>query len=169
MNFKDLVQSLLFYVGIPAVTLYPLGFGALAVQLWNDPLFPYYDFDTVWYAVTLIPNTQVVGTALRLIFFSLAATAVSAVIALRVSRSVRLRRGHRPEGMPEGGGRRGQWAIYLLILVLVAVFFVWNGLIIDTWSDVIAFGGFLVLSVGVGVGVGYMRARGSERLFPTGL
>jgi hypothetical protein len=47
MNFKDLVQSLLFYVGIPAVTLYPLGFAALAIQLWNDPLFPYYDFDTV--------------------------------------------------------------------------------------------------------------------------
>src|SRR3712207_5991991 len=78
MNFKDLVQSLLFYVGIPAVTLYPLGFAALAIQLWNDPLFPYYDFDTVWYAVTLVPKTQVIGSALKLIFISLAATAVSA-------------------------------------------------------------------------------------------
>ena len=40
MNFKDLVQSLLVYVGIPAVTLYPLGFAALAIQLWNDPCSP---------------------------------------------------------------------------------------------------------------------------------
>ena len=58
MNFRDLVQSLLFYVGIPAFTLYPLGFAALAIQLWNDPLFPYYDFDTVWYAVTLVPKNR---------------------------------------------------------------------------------------------------------------
>ena len=66
MNFKDLVQSLLVYVGIPAVTLYPLGFAALAIQLWNDPLFPYYDFATIWYAVTLVPKTVVMGTALPL-------------------------------------------------------------------------------------------------------
>jgi hypothetical protein len=46
MNLRDLVQSLLFYVGIPAVTLYPLGFAALAIQLWNDPLFPYYTTST---------------------------------------------------------------------------------------------------------------------------
>ena len=107
MNFKDLLQSLLFYVGIPAATLYPLGFAALAIQLWNDPLFPYYDFDTVWYAVTLVPKTQVIGSALKLIFISLAATAVGAGIALRVSRSVRRKRGLSLEGMPEGGEGAG--------------------------------------------------------------
>src|SRR3712207_1229632 len=107
MNFKDLVQSLLFYVGIPAVTLYPLGFAALFIQLWNDPLFPYYDFDTVWYAVTLVPKTQVMGSALKLIFISLGATAVGVGIALRVSRSVRRRRGLSFEGMPEGGEGAG--------------------------------------------------------------
>ncbi len=168
MNLKDLVQSLLFYVGIPAVTLYPIGFAALAIQLWNDPLFPYYDFDTVWYAVTLVHNTQVVGTALKLIFFSLVATAVGVAIALRISRSVRLRRGLSLEGIPEGGSR-GRWAVYLLVLLLVAAFFVSNNLILDTWSDVMAFGGFVVLSVGVGVLVGYLRARDSESLVPTGL
>jgi hypothetical protein len=103
MNLKALVQSLLFYVGIPAVTLYPLGFAALAIQLWNDLLFPYYDFDTVWYAVTLVPKTEVVGTALKLIFISLGATAVGASIALRVARSVRRRRGLSLEEVPEGG------------------------------------------------------------------
>src|SRR5215212_5768876 len=93
MNFKDLVQSLLVYVGIPAVTLYPLGFAALAIQLWNDPLFPYYDFDTIWYAVTLVPQPQVIGTGLQLMFLSLVATALSAGIGLRVSRSLQRRRG----------------------------------------------------------------------------
>jgi hypothetical protein len=168
MNFKDLIQSLLVYVGIPAVTLYPLGFAALAIQLWSDPLFPYYDFDTVWYAVTLIPDTQVVGTALKLIFLSLVATAFGAGIALLVSRSLGRRRGLNVEERLEGG-RSGLWAIYLLILLPLAVFIALNGLLLDTWVDVIALGAFLALSVGVGVLVGYMRARDSESLFPTGL
>jgi hypothetical protein len=168
MNFKDLIQSLLVYVGIPAVTLYPLGFAALAIQLWSDPLFPYYDFDTVWYAVTLIPKTQVVGTALKLIFLSLVATALGVGIALWVSRSLGRRRGLSVEERLEGR-RRGLWAIYLLILLPLAVFITLNGVIIDTWGDVIALAGFFVLSVGVGVVVGYMRARAYENLFPTGL
>ncbi len=168
MNLKDLVQSLLFYVGIPAVTLYPIGFAALAIQLWNDPLFPYYDFDTVWYAVTLVPKTQVMGSALKLIFISLAATAVGVGIALRVSRSVRRRRGLSVEEMLEGRGR-GRWAIYLLVLLSLAAFLLAYDILLDSWADVFALAGFLVLSVGVGVLVGVLRARGSEGLFPTGL
>jgi hypothetical protein len=168
MNFKDFIQSLLFYVGIPAVTLYPLGFAALAIQLWRDPLFPYYDFDTVWYAVTLVDNTQVIGTALKLIFLSLVATALGAGIALWVSRSLQRRRGLSVEERLEGG-RSGLLAIYLLILLPIAAFLGLNGVILDTWGDVFALAGFFVLSVGVGVLVGYMRARGYESLFPTGV
>ena len=37
---RDLVEGGLLYIGIPAVTLYPLGFIALGVQLWRDPSFP---------------------------------------------------------------------------------------------------------------------------------
>jgi hypothetical protein len=158
MNLKDLVQSLLFYVGIPAVTLYPLGFAALAIQLWNDPLFPYYDFDTVWYAVTLVPQTQVMGSALKLIFISLGATAVGVGIALRVSRSVRRRRGLSVEEMLEGR-RRGRWAIYLLVLLSLAAFLLAYDILLDSWADVFALAAFLVLSVGVGVLVGVLRAR----------
>ena len=171
MNFKDLVQSLLFYVGIPAVTLYPLGFAALAIQLWNDPLFPYYDFATIWYAVTLVPRTVVMGTALKLIVLSLSTTVLSTGAALIVLRSLLRRRGlslQEIEEIPEGRGR-GRWATYLLIFVVVAVIIVLNDLILDTWGDLIALIGFLVLSVGVGILVGALRARGSERLFPTGL
>jgi hypothetical protein len=172
MNFKDLVQSLLVYVGIPAVTLYPLGFAALAIQLWNDPLFPYYDFATIWYAVTLVPKTVVVGTALELILLSLSTTVLSTAAALMVLRSLLRRRGlslQELEEIPESKGM-GRWATYLLLLVVVAaVFILLNELFLDTWGDAIALGGFLVLSVGVGILVGVLRARGSERLFPTGL
>jgi hypothetical protein len=171
MNFKDLVQSLLVYVGIPAVTLYPLGFAALAIQLWNDPLFPYYDFATIWYAVTLVPKTVVVGTALELILLSLCTTVLSTAAALMVLRSLLRRRGlslQELEEIPERKGM-GRWAIYLLVLVVVAIYILLYELNLDTWGDLIALGGFLVLSVGVGILVGALRARGSERLFPTGL
>src|SRR5829696_5269807 len=122
MNFKDLVQSLLVYVGIPAVTLYPLGFAALAIQLWNDPLFPYYDFATIWYAVTLVPRTVVMGTALKLIVLSLSTTVLSTAAALIVLRSLLRRRGlslQELEEIPESKGIGGRWTIYLLILVVV--------------------------------------------------
>jgi hypothetical protein len=172
MNFKDLVQSLLVYVGIPAVTLYPLGFAALAIQLWNDPLFPYYDFATIWYAVTLVPKTVVVGTALKLILLSLCTTDLSTGAALMVLRSLLRRRGlslQELEEIPESKGM-GRWATYLLILVMVAVIVLFGiELYLDTWGDAIALIGFLVLSVGVGILVGALRAHGSERLFPTGL
>jgi hypothetical protein len=172
MNFKDLVQSLLVYVGIPAVTLYPLGFAALAIQLWNDPLFPYYDFATIWYAVTLVPKTVVVGTALKLILLSLCTTDLSTGAALMVLRSLLRRRGlslQELEEIPESKGM-GRWATYLLILVMVAVIVLFGiELYLDTWGDAIALVGFLVLSVGVGILVGALRAHGSERLFPTGL
>lgn len=172
MNFKDLVQSLLFYVGIPAVTLYPLGFAALAIQLWNDPLFPYYDFATIWYAVTLVPKTVVVGTALELILLSLCTTVLSTGAALVVLRSLLRKRGlslEEIEEIPERKGM-GRWATFLLILVVVAALLILlNELFLDTWGDAIALVGFLVLSVGVGILVGALRARGSERLFPTGL
>jgi len=150
-----------------------LGFAALAIQLWNDPLFPYYDFATIWYAVTLVPKTVVVGTALELILLSLSTTVLSTGAALMVLRSLLRRRGlslQEIEEIPEGRGR-GRWAIYLIILVVmvVAIYILFNELILDTWGDLIALIGFLVLSVGVGILVGALRARGSERLFPTGL
>jgi hypothetical protein len=62
------VEGGLLYIGIPAVTLYPLGFIALGIQLWRDPSFPYHDFTTIWEAVSLIPQTVVVATGIRLIY-----------------------------------------------------------------------------------------------------
>jgi hypothetical protein len=69
VKVRDLVEVALLYVGIPAVTLYPLGFVGLLIQLWPDNFFPYYDYDMVWNAVAMIPNTVVVGTGVELLYF----------------------------------------------------------------------------------------------------
>ena len=41
------MEGVLLYIGIPAVTLYPITFVALGIQLWRDPSFPYHDFSTI--------------------------------------------------------------------------------------------------------------------------
>ena len=53
MKAKDVVEVALLYVGVPAVTLYPLGFIGLFIQLWRDNFFPYYDFNMIWNAVAM--------------------------------------------------------------------------------------------------------------------
>jgi len=58
LKVKDVVEVALLYVGVPAVTLYPLGF----IQLWRDNFFPYYGFNMIWNAVAMVPHTEVVGT-----------------------------------------------------------------------------------------------------------
>jgi hypothetical protein len=39
-NVRSLAASVLFYVGIPAALLYPLGVLGVGIQMWRDPLFP---------------------------------------------------------------------------------------------------------------------------------
>ena len=51
---RDIVEVALLYVAVPAVTLYPLGFVGLGLQLWRDLFFPYTDFTAIWEAVSLI-------------------------------------------------------------------------------------------------------------------
>jgi hypothetical protein len=62
---RSLAESVIFYVGIPAALLYPLGVG---IQMWADPLFPYSRLDTVRTAVSLVPEKAVIGTGIRLLF-----------------------------------------------------------------------------------------------------
>jgi hypothetical protein len=40
VKVKDVVEVALLYVGVLAVTLYPLGFVGLFIQLWRDNFFP---------------------------------------------------------------------------------------------------------------------------------
>jgi hypothetical protein len=37
LKVKEIVEAALLYVGVPAITLYPLGFVALGLQMWRDP------------------------------------------------------------------------------------------------------------------------------------
>jgi len=46
------------------------------------------------------------------------------------------------------------WAVYLLVLVPIAVIIALNGMIIDTRGDVISLAGFLVLPAMAGVLIG---------------
>ena len=133
----------LLYIGIPAVTLYPLGFIALGIQLWRDPSFPYHDFTTIWEAVSLIPQTVVVATGIRLIYTSLIATIFgAAVVGLLVTLLL-----WRPEKAGEGGRESSQpgrfsrtrhlWSVLLLLLLLLtaASILIWGDMPIDARPD----------------------------------
>jgi len=85
---RSLAESVLFYVGIPAVALYPLGVLGVGIQMWRDPLFPYSRLDTVWTAVSLAPEKVVIGTGIRLLFFALESTAFGIGVSVLLVRGL---------------------------------------------------------------------------------
>lgn len=141
IQLKGLVEGMLLYVGIPAVTLYPLGFIALGVQLWRDPAFPYQNFTTVWEAVSLIPETVVMATGIRLIYVSLIAMILGAAVAALLFSLVRRykKNGDGREGSPLGGALQSRrlWSIMLLLLLPLAAasLLVWGDGPIDDRPD----------------------------------
>jgi len=86
-SLRNILGGALFYIGIPAATLYPLGFMALSLQLWRDPEFPYnwatsgLDFSMIWYAASLVPKVIVIGIGIRLLLLSVVSTVLSMCIA----------------------------------------------------------------------------------------
>jgi hypothetical protein len=92
---RILAESALFYVGIPAALLYPLGVSGVGIQMWLDPLFPYSRLDTVWIAVSLVPEKVVIGSGIRLLLFGLLSTAfgigVSVLVVWSLFRACTLR------------------------------------------------------------------------------
>src|SRR5919206_2397773 len=85
---RGVAESALFYVGIPAAALYPLGVLGIGIQLWRDPLFPYSRLDTVWVAVSLVPERVVIGTGIRLLFLALVSTAFGIGVSVLVVRGL---------------------------------------------------------------------------------
>ncbi len=120
MKVKDLVEVALLYVGVPAVTLYPLGFVGLFIQLWRDNFFPYYDFNMIWNAVAMVPHIEVVGTGVQLLYFSLVATVLGVGVASLTSSFLAKRRA----AEKEPGNWKGWWLLYLLVLLPAAAFLV---------------------------------------------
>jgi hypothetical protein len=149
VKVRDIVEAGLFYVGIPAGTLYPLGFVALSVQMWRDPFFPYSTLDTVWDAVSLVPHTVVIWTGVRMLYLALISTAFGVGVATLVVR-VFLLLGRQPgEESAVVPGRRG-WMVFLLVLLPVAVLMLWTSVTVHIRADLVYLIGFFVLSVGGG-------------------
>ena len=169
IQVRGLIEGGLLYIGIPAATLYPLGFVALGVQLWRDPAFPYRDFTTVWEAVALVPQTVVVATGIRLIYMSLIATILGAVVAGMLLALVRRKKngagpegGHPEGGLPDGVPQsRRLWSIVLLLLLplAAAAVLVWGDAPIDDRpdNDLMYTAGFALFALGGGVLIDYAR------------
>jgi len=165
---RDIVEIALLYVGVPAVTLYPLGFTALGIQLWRDPFFPYTDFTTVWEAVSLIHQTVVIATGIKLIYLSLVATALGMGIASLTLTFLRGRKS-RPDDKDISENWNGRlWSVLLFVLLPVAALLIWSTTPIDGWNDAGYLAAFVLLSSGGGALMSYASMRGrTEWFFPT--
>lgn len=160
------MEVALLYLGVPALTLYPLGFVALGIQMWKDPFFPYFHFSAVWNAVALVPQTIVIGTGVELLYLSLISTILGVGVASLVLSLL-------PHETPGAGGlgfkdRRGLWMVYLLFLFPTALLLL-RTTSIDGWEDAGYVAGFAFFSLGGGAVIGYARVRDRERLFLPGL
>lgn len=178
---RNIAEQVLLYVGIPAITLYPLGLVTLAIQLCLDPSFPICDFATVWMSVSLIPETTVVGTGIYFAYLSLIATplgmGVASLILSLVSRSWqpgregRLKQDRFPlslanlrEGL-RSSGRKHWWSTYLLILLPIAAVLGLPSIVFDQSTDAWYLAGFVLFNVGGGIIIAYMRVHHSHGTF----
>jgi hypothetical protein len=159
---RSLVESALFYVGMPAAALYPLGVLGIGIQLWRDPLFPYSRLDTVWTAVSLVPERVVVGTGIRLLFFALLSTAFGIGVSVLVVRALILlgRNPAKASGVGKGGPRR--WMLYVLLLMPLAVVGIWTSVRVSNATEFTYFVGFFAFSAAAGLVIGYVRWMSAE-------
>ena len=186
-SLRDILGGALFYIGIPAVTLYPLGFIALSLQLWRDPDFPYnwasrgFDFTMIWYAVSLVPKVVVIGTGVRLLFISVLATALSMSIASIISQLLRQRKllrswsNHREQEEVLSNWthlsrwEQGFWYCSFVLLLPVIALLIVSRFPFDSWYDAPFYGGYFGLSALGGLVIGYIRFKGHDRWIHHGL
>ena len=166
MKPRDLLEAILFYLGVPAATLYPLGFVGLFLQLWSDRLFPYRynDVDVLWDALAYIPKTVVVGTGIELLWLSLIATSLMAGIAW-LTLNIHRRLPSDDKGPRDRKIRRTLWGTFLLSLLPPTAFVGYTTLRVNDRYDVLCLAGFLAFSAGGGVLVGSMRSRAASEWF----
>jgi hypothetical protein len=178
---RDILEGFLFYVGIPALTLYPLGFVALCLQMWRDHYFPYsWDFDgfnfgMTWYAASLIPKVVVVGTGVRLLFLSLLAGVLAIGVASLLSNFLHRwwyvrQRWHLVEhwkGLPRW--EMLLWRLSFVTLLPLVAYLIWSDFTIDSWYDTPFLAAFVVFSAVAGTTVVQARHREMGRRFLHGL
>jgi hypothetical protein len=153
---RSLAESVLFYVGIPAAILYPLGVLGVGIQLWRDPLFPYSRLDTVWLAVSLVPEKVMIGTGSRLLFLALVSMAFGVGVSVLLVRGLILLGRSPGEASAVDPGRR-RWMLYLLLLIPLAVVVLWSSVRVNNATELAYFIGFFVFSAGAGLVFGYVR------------
>ena len=186
-SLRDILGGVLFYFGIPAITLYPLGFIALSLQLWRDPKFPYtwassgFDFTVVWYAASLIPKVVVIGTGVRLLSISLLSTILImsvAAITLHLLREWNVVKGwvkHEKQQNTVSGWERLNkwerrfWLLSLAALLPLAVLLVTKMFPFDHLYDLPFYGGYVIFSAIGGAVLGYIRYWGHDRWLHHGL
>ena len=186
-SLRDILGGALFYIGIPAATLYPLGFMALGLQLWRDPDFPYdwassgLDFSMIWYAASLVPKVVVIGTGVRLLLISVLSTTLSMSIASITLYLLRERALFRIRANGQGQGEvlsnwtylsrweRGFWHLCLLLLLPVVALLIMSGFPADSWYDAPFYGGYFIFSAVGGLVMGYIRFKGQDRWIHHGL
>ena len=176
-SLRNILGGTLFYIGIPAATLYPLGFMALSLQIWRDPNFPYnwatsgLDFPMIWYATSLVPKVIVIGTGVRLLALSLISTVLSMAIAsatLLVLQRWKLAKSWAAVEDQDGYAayflsrwehlkrwERLFWYLSLLILLPLVVLWIWSEFPVDTWYDLPFLGGYFIFSALGGIVLGY--------------
>jgi hypothetical protein len=161
---KTVAELALVYIGIPGVTLYPLGLVALLIQLLRDPHFPYYDPVTAWTAVSIIPKTVVIGTGIGLIYVSV----FTALVGMEVYYLTFLLLHHwqkrkNPSSSSENSSDRREsrrvlrWSLYLLPLLPVVMLSAIGDVNFDQPVDIIFLFGFILFSCGGGALAGYIR------------
>jgi hypothetical protein len=159
---RSLAESVLFYVGIPAALLYPLGVLGVGLQMSMDPLFPYSRLDTVWTAVSLVPEKVVIGTGIRLLSFALVSTAFGIGVSVLVVRGLILLGREPAESSAVGKGGPRRWMLYLLLLMPLAVVGIWTSVRVSNATELAYFIGFFVFSAAVGLVIGYVRWMSAE-------
>jgi hypothetical protein len=186
-SLRDILGGVLFYFGIPAFTLYPLGFMALSLQLWRDPDFPYnwassgLDFTIIWYAASLIPKIVVIGTGVRLLSISLLSTILImsvAAITLHLLREWNVVKGwvkHEKQQNTVSGWKRLNkwerrfWLLSLAALLPLTVLLVTKMFPFDHLYDLPFYGGYVIFSAIGGAVLGYIRYWGHDRWLHHGL
>src|SRR5919199_1099123 len=154
---RSVAESGLFYVGIPAAALYPLGVVGVGIQLWRDPLFPYSRLDTVWTAVSLVPERVVVGTGIRLLFLALVSVAFAVGVSVLLVRGLMLLGRNPAEASAVGKGGPRRWMLYLLLLIPLAVVVLWNSVRLTDTTEFAYFVGFFAFSAAAGLTIGWVR------------
>jgi len=185
-SLRDVIGGFLFYFGIPAVTLYPLGFMALSLQLWRDPVFPYswassgFNFAVLWYAASLVLKVVVIGTGIRLLFVSLLCTVLIMAVAsatLHFLREWNLLKSWTKHEVSDAYSRweglnrweRHLWQLSVIVLLPMVILLLSHDFPFDSWYDAPFYAGYFVFSAFGGVVIGYIRFRGYDRWLHHGL